>query len=345
MPLAPGARAFEVATVVVLLPGAVFPDPQGSARMCFGVWASPGTVTAFIIGSIFCGWLVDRGIGWRSTFDVILLCARGGSGSLTLHVSCRTVLIRKAEGSICLVKALGDLLSGAGFAFAEIDGLRWGWVTFAGDPDDRWRLAVAALGAVRPGSRRIDAGAAAPARCFCAVFVFAAALGLRCAPTIFGMHALSFLMPLYFDIRAWRGLSFVVGLELLLMLACLCRGVPVHRPSEDSLRSARRPDRRHGLAWARRVGVGLHRRGHCRSPSSNSLLVVGIGLGLNTAPVNGVAVAALPPERSGTASGLVNTSRMVGATWASPSSAHLRRFRRSEPRPAPRFLAGPASGA
>ena len=45
-----------------------------------------------------------------------------------------------------------------------------------------------------------------------------------------------------------------------------------------------------------------------------ALVVVGIGLGLNTAPVNGVAVAALPPERSGTASGVVNTSRMVGAT-------------------------------
>jgi MFS family permease len=45
-----------------------------------------------------------------------------------------------------------------------------------------------------------------------------------------------------------------------------------------------------------------------------ALLVVGVGLGLNTAPVNGVAVAALPPERSGTASGVLNTSRMVGAT-------------------------------
>ena len=45
-----------------------------------------------------------------------------------------------------------------------------------------------------------------------------------------------------------------------------------------------------------------------------ALLVVGVGLGLNTAPVNGVAVAALPPARSGTASGLLNTTRMVGAT-------------------------------
>src|SRR5262249_51717870 len=45
-----------------------------------------------------------------------------------------------------------------------------------------------------------------------------------------------------------------------------------------------------------------------------ALVVVGIGLGLNTAPVNGVAVAAVPPARSGTASGMLNTARMVGAT-------------------------------
>jgi DHA2 family methylenomycin A resistance protein-like MFS transporter len=45
-----------------------------------------------------------------------------------------------------------------------------------------------------------------------------------------------------------------------------------------------------------------------------ALFVVGIGLGLNTAPVNGVAVAAVPPARAGTASGVLNTARMVGAT-------------------------------
>jgi hypothetical protein len=45
-----------------------------------------------------------------------------------------------------------------------------------------------------------------------------------------------------------------------------------------------------------------------------ALLIVGVGLGLNTSPVNGVAVAAVPPARSGTASGLLNTARMIGAT-------------------------------
>jgi len=45
-----------------------------------------------------------------------------------------------------------------------------------------------------------------------------------------------------------------------------------------------------------------------------ALLVIGCGLGLNTGPVNAVAVANVAAARSGTASGLVNTARMIGAT-------------------------------
>src|SRR5262249_52602391 len=45
-----------------------------------------------------------------------------------------------------------------------------------------------------------------------------------------------------------------------------------------------------------------------------ALIVIGVGLGMNTGPVNAVAVANVPAARSGTASGLLNTGRMVGAT-------------------------------
>jgi hypothetical protein len=44
-------------------------------------------------------------------------------------------------------------------------------------------------------------------------------------------------------------------------------------------------------------------------------MVVGVGLGLNTSPVNGVAIANVPQARSGSASGLLNTARMIGATF------------------------------
>jgi hypothetical protein len=47
---------------------------------------------------------------------------------------------------------------------------------------------------------------------------------------------------------------------------------------------------------------------------SAALAIVGAGLGLNTAPVNSVAVAHVPRARGGTASGLLNTARIVGAT-------------------------------
>jgi hypothetical protein len=45
-----------------------------------------------------------------------------------------------------------------------------------------------------------------------------------------------------------------------------------------------------------------------------ALGIIGCGLGLNTGPVNSAAVANLSRARAGTASGLVNSARMVGAT-------------------------------
>jgi DHA2 family methylenomycin A resistance protein-like MFS transporter len=45
-----------------------------------------------------------------------------------------------------------------------------------------------------------------------------------------------------------------------------------------------------------------------------ALLIIGCGLGLNTGPVNSVAVTNVPKARAGTASGLVNAARMAGAT-------------------------------
>ena len=45
-----------------------------------------------------------------------------------------------------------------------------------------------------------------------------------------------------------------------------------------------------------------------------AMVVIGCGLGLNTGSVNAVAVANASTSRCGTASGLLNTARMIGAT-------------------------------
>src|SRR3546814_3727151 len=44
------------------------------------------------------------------------------------------------------------------------------------------------------------------------------------------------------------------------------------------------------------------------------LILTGLGMGLATGPLMGLAVGAVSPARSGTASALINTARIVGAT-------------------------------
>jgi hypothetical protein len=44
------------------------------------------------------------------------------------------------------------------------------------------------------------------------------------------------------------------------------------------------------------------------------LLFTGIGMGLNTGPLHGIAVGSVVQARSGTASAMINVARMTGAT-------------------------------
>jgi MFS transporter, DHA2 family, methylenomycin A resistance protein len=56
---------------------------------------------------------------------------------------------------------------------------------------------------------------------------------------------------------------------------------------------------------------------HTGSPmwlAQSGLLLAGLGMGLNTGPLFGIAVGAVASERSGTASALINVARMTGAT-------------------------------
>ena len=142
--------------------------------------------------------------------------------------------------------------------------------------------------------------------------VFSACLGVAIGMT-FGMYAMLFLTPLY--LQSARGNSaLMAGLELLPM------SVTFAIVSQFSGRIANtfgpRLPMTAGMAM---MGAGLFML--ALIPLNDSLylieaalLIIGCGLGLNTGPVNAVAVANVPAARSGTASGLVNTARMVGAT-------------------------------
>jgi predicted MFS family arabinose efflux permease len=142
--------------------------------------------------------------------------------------------------------------------------------------------------------------------------VFNAALAVAGMMT-FGMYAMLFLTPLY--LQSLGGISaFTVGLALLplsvtFVIVSQYSGALVKRFGARAMMTA-------GMAA---MGAGLLLlTGVSGTPNmvliETALLIIGAGLGLNTGPVNTVAVASVPPARSGTASGLVNTSRMVGAT-------------------------------
>jgi EmrB/QacA subfamily drug resistance transporter len=142
---------------------------------------------------------------------------------------------------------------------------------------------------------------------------FDAALAIAGLMT-FGMYAMLFLTPLY--LQAITGASaFVAGLELMpislmFVVVSQCSGALMNRFGARAML----------VGGTGCMGGGLLLLAAAATASPNlwfiqaSLVVIGVGLGLNTAPVNAVAVAAVGPARSGTASGLINTTRMVGAT-------------------------------
>lgn len=293
--------AFEVSMSLVLLTLA-YPDRKDRAH-ALGVWASCNAL-AFIIGPMLGGWLVDT-IGWRSIFYVILpVCA---AAIVLTYVAIK----ESAEPKGRQLDLPGQVLAVIGlsaFAFAAIEAPHWGWTSplilaIAGT------AATALIFFVWIEAR--TTGPLLPLK-FLRQRVFSATLAVAGLMT-FGMYALLFIMPLYFQVT--RGATpLMAGLELLplpvsFFVFSQFVGHLTNRLGPRIIMTA-------GMTF---MGVGAMALAFI-GESTNLLLVelalsiVGVGLGLNTAPVNGVAVAALPPERSGTASGVLNTARMVGAT-------------------------------
>lgn len=293
--------AFEVPMSLVLLTLA-YPDRKERAH-ALGIWASCNAL-AFIIGPMLGGWLVDT-VGWRSIFYVILpICA---AAVVLTYAAVRESSEPNGRRLDLPGQALA-IIGLAGFAFAAIEGSHWGWtsptiLSIVGT------AVVALLLFVWVEAK--TPGPLLPLE-FLRRPVFSATLAIAGLMT-FGMYALLFVMPLYFQVM--RGATaLVAGLELLPMPASFF--VISQYVGHLNNRFGPRIVMTAGMSC---MGIGalaltLIGKDTRLLAVELALIVVGIGLGLNTAPVNGVAVAALPPERSGTASGVLNTSRMVGAT-------------------------------
>jgi EmrB/QacA subfamily drug resistance transporter len=297
-----GAGAAFLVPMSLVLLALAYPDRRERAH-AMGLWASCNGL-AFIVGPIVGGWLVDTA-GWRSVFYVILpICA----AALVLTFA---AVRESAEPAGRRLDFPGQALAFIGlvaFAFAAIEGPHRG---LASPPILTAAAAATAAFVLLVVVERRTSGPMLPLA-FLRRPAFSASLAIAGLMT-FGMYALLFIMPLYFQ-TARGATPFIAGLDLMPMpIAFFAVSQAVGHLNN---RFGPRVVMTAGMAFMGVGALGLAFIG----PDTHlaaieiALLVVGVGLGLNTAPVNGVAVAALPPARSGTASGMLNTTRMVGAT-------------------------------
>lgn len=293
--------ALDVPTSLAIL-SVAYRDAGERAR-AIGIWASCNGI-AIAIGPTAGGLLVDAA-GWRSVCALVLpICVLTIVLARRFVPDTRDAGDRKLDlpGQIFAILALGSL------CFIAIEAPHRGWTSGL-------ILGAIAIFVVTTAAffytEKNKTGALVPLEMF-RNSEFNAALAAAGTMT-FGMYAMLFLTPLYLQ-RAGGETAFQVGMELLPMsivfiIVSQSSGILTRYFGARLLMTAGLACMGSGLLLLAMVG---------ETPNlvliETAMLIIGVGLGLNTAPVNAVAVAAVDVGRSGTASGLVNTARMIGAT-------------------------------
>lgn len=276
----------------------IWADPHERAH-AIGVWAGTNGA-ALAIGPTLGGWLIQA-VGWRSVFLLIVPI-----GLAVLWWAPRAIPeSRDAQGR--RVDLPGQLFGGLALAAlavaAIVQRLLWPAVVVA---------LLAALLFVR-AERRAGAGAMIPLPLPLLRNVRLAAVNGVTAAMTFGMYGVLFLLPL-----SWLrgGVLDATGAGLALLPMSLAFVALSHRSGPWSTRFGTRRLMAGGMAL---IGAGIavlacSHAGQRLWLAEAGLLLTGVGMALNTGPVLASAVAAVEPARAGTASAMINTARMIGAT-------------------------------
>ena len=306
VPLLIAGRAVAGAGAALLLPASLaiirvaWAEEQARNR-ALGIWAACNGL-AFIIGPALGGLLVDR-FGWRSVFLIVVplgVVAIGCALRVVAESSDPAGRRFDAPGQISGALAL------AGLALTGIAGAH-----------DRALAAIAGgvgvialMGFVLIEHRRGPA-AMVPLELFGSPR-FVGTLTATSAMT-FGMYGVLFLVPL-----VWQsGGVFAAGTAGIALMPMAGVFFVVSNASGRLLESiGARVLISGGTAL---IGVGLFviacsAAGEPLWLAEMGLVLTGLGMGLNTAPLFGVAVGAVPAARSGSAASLINVARMIGAT-------------------------------
>jgi MFS transporter, DHA2 family, methylenomycin A resistance protein len=271
---------------------------EGAQRnRAIGWWASVAG-TALVIGPVVGGEIVDT-LGWRWVFWInVPVCLTGLAAGVRV--------LAESRGGGRPIDWPGQLLAACG-----LGALAFGLQVLATNAGLGW-AALAAAAALVGGFVIAERQTAAPlvplrllgSRSFSGANSAALLLNL-------GTLGLLFLLSLYFEQVARDGAAGA-GLRIAPLFAAYILMSPW----------AGRVHRRWGAVWpagvgALAAGVGaLVLFGLLRQPgwAPIALIVSGAGTGLALPAIVSVAVAAVPAERSGLASGLNNMARQVGNT-------------------------------
>jgi EmrB/QacA subfamily drug resistance transporter len=291
--------ALQLATSLAIV-GTTF---DGAARTrAIAIWVSANGL-AVGIGPIAGGLLIEA-LGWRSMFYVVIpfLAASAWLGARHIPESRRASVRRlDAPGQLGAVVAVGALAVGL------IQFPLWGLTS----PKTILALLVAAAAVVLFVVReRVARVPIVPLDLFKSAQLSASVAAAVCMT--FGWYTFLFVFPLYLQVVLEQS-SARAGIELLPMSLGFFL--------VSAFLTARL------VAWwgARAViSIGMALVAAClvavgwaaASPRYSSLAMFGmaVGFALAAGPLSNLAVASVPAERSGIASGLFNAARMLGAT-------------------------------
>lgn len=279
-------------------------DPAERGR-ALGIWAGCNGL-AFAIGPTLGGLLI-QGFGWRSVFLIVLPV-----GALAC-VLARLYVPESADPQGRRFDLAGQVfgaLALGGLALTAIEGRETPGLLAITLPVTA--LAMALFVAVE---RRHGDTALVPISLF-RITDFTGAIGATAAMT-FGMYGLLFLLPLCWQTAGANAgpLDPVqAGLGLLPMAATFVvvsrySGVLTERFGKRATIATGT-----GIIGLGVLVVAMTEGGRPMGLAQAGLVLAGLGMGANTGPLMGVAVASVPAARSGTASALINVARMVGAT-------------------------------
>jgi MFS transporter, DHA2 family, methylenomycin A resistance protein len=278
----------------------VWPD-AAERRRALGVWASCNGL-AFVIGPTLGGLLIGH-FGWPSVFLVAVPLA------VAAVVLAGIVVPESANPIGRSLDFPGQILGAVG-----LGGLVFA-VIAARDGGATWVLSLTIAVIAIPLFLMVEHWAGNRALVPLQLFRGAPFRGavVATAAMTFGIYGVIFLLPL-----VWQssGLLTARGAGLALAPCAFLFFVIAPRSGHLAQRIGVRASTASGTAI---VGAGLLVLSltHLGAPIAGAMVglaLTGIGMGINTGPLMSVAVDAVGPEQSGTASSLINVARMVGVT-------------------------------